>query len=64
MGRYCGEPALDEVLSDPIVQALMAADGIDVAQTCDILLKARCATAARSGEACNRARPMGFGPRW
>jgi hypothetical protein len=41
MAGFCGEPALDEVLSDPIIHALMKADGTDVSQTCDILLKAR-----------------------
>jgi hypothetical protein len=39
----------------------MKADGTDVSQTCDILLKARRATTAASGDACDRT--QGFGPR-
>jgi hypothetical protein len=30
MGRYEGEPKLDEVLADPIVLAVMRSDGVDV----------------------------------
>jgi hypothetical protein len=61
MSRFCGEPALDEMLSDPIIRALMKADGTDVSQTCDILLRARRAATAASGEAGDRAHGVGFG---
>jgi hypothetical protein len=45
MLRFYGEPPLSEVLSDPTIQVLMRADGTDTTRTCDILLKARRASA-------------------
>jgi hypothetical protein len=51
MLRFYGEPALSEVLSDPIVQVLMRADGTDATRTCEILLKARRASAKPCVEA-------------
>jgi hypothetical protein len=63
MARFCGEPALDEMLSDPIIRALMQADGTDASQTCDILLRARRATTGGGGEAGDRRHGVGFGSR-
>jgi hypothetical protein len=63
MPKFCGEPALDEMLSDPIIRALMKADGTDVSQTCDILLRARRATTTASGETGDRNHGAGFGSR-
>jgi hypothetical protein len=36
-----GEPTLDEILADPITQALMRADAVDVGQLESCLLKLR-----------------------
>ena len=30
MSSYCREPRLEEVLADPIIQAVMEADGVDL----------------------------------
>jgi hypothetical protein len=58
----CGEPTLDEVLSDPIILTLMKADGTNLARLCDLLARARQSAAGRGGEAGTQAGPIGFGP--
>ena len=41
------EPALDDMLSDPMTQALMASDGVEAKEVKTLLVEAR----ARSGRA-------------
>jgi hypothetical protein len=43
--RFSGEPELAEMLSDPIVEALMRADGWDRRSVCASLLSAKEAVA-------------------
>jgi hypothetical protein len=53
--RFSGEPELRDILSDPIVEALMRADGWDRRAVCAELLSAKAATAQprdRTPERC------------
>ena len=44
MWREVGEePALDEVLADPIVHLVMRRDGIEIAELRDVIARARAA---------------------
>lgn len=40
MNRFSGEPSLEDVLSDPIIEVMMKADGIDRRAVCAVLVKA------------------------
>jgi hypothetical protein len=40
-GRFAGEPALRDLLQDPIALALMAADKVDRGDLCELLRKAQ-----------------------
>ena len=54
--RFSGEPELREILSDPIVEALMRADGWDRNAVCASLRSAKVAAAAmreRQPEPCH-----------
>ena len=55
--RWCsGEPRLAEILADPIVQALMAADGVDPRQLLASLHK----TAAKVAQPTRERESGGF----
>lgn len=44
-----GEPALEDMLSDPVVQAVMRRDGVDVNGLRDFLRRLRAARTLREG---------------
>ena len=46
------EPALDDMLTDPMTQALMASDGVDAEKVKDLLVAAR----RRYGASASRSR--------
>jgi len=41
MERSCREPSLAQLLADPMVQALMASDGVDRAELDEVIATAR-----------------------
>ncbi|MGH6988496.1 MAG: hypothetical protein ACREE3_01270 [Stellaceae bacterium] len=53
MGITGCEPALEEMLSDPMTKALMASDGVDAEEVKNLLVKAR---DRRSGSTSNKSK--------
>jgi hypothetical protein len=47
--RWTSEPSLSELLSDPIAQALMVADGVECHHLEALFANVKCAAAARNG---------------
>jgi hypothetical protein len=48
LSKWTNEPSLCELLSDPIAQALMAADGVKCHHLEALFANVKCATAARN----------------
>jgi len=60
MSSFRGEPTLDEILSDPIVRALMEADGVDRQELEAMLSRiARRSSVVRHGDLAISTGPTG-----